>query len=309
MCVVCCLLEGLTGQRKQHISVWPWIFSFRVFVCVPWKIFTGAQKQVHQHTVIHIDTHTHTLPYRVWEPRPLGQGCAVIGSISQYRRPWAISRWLGGQRLQQKMDSLCCVSVHACVCMYSCVCMCVPPMICVCMHYNEGELAWSNRALARNKLGAKHPHLYSTFVHVSLASLRTGYTLFTQSWSTMEGSMNEEWRTRGGKETGLDAQARRWRNKFVLGAELGAEWDFSLGLIYVYKWERGKRRLKMQPLQKSMHTSALHHLFVPSQKRNSSLNPNFVLFSALRRHVSTLSQGTVWKAATEWNKCFVLLFL
>lgn len=56
-------------------------------------------------------------------------------------------------------------------------------------------------AVERNKLGAKLHHLYSTFIHVWLTSLRTPYTLFTVHWTTIEGSMNGEWGIRGGKET------------------------------------------------------------------------------------------------------------
>lgn len=49
---------GLMGLRKQYISVWPWIFCFRVFDCVPCKIPTGAQKQVHYcNTRTRADTH------------------------------------------------------------------------------------------------------------------------------------------------------------------------------------------------------------------------------------------------------------
>lgn len=96
----------------------------------------------------------------------------------------------------------------------------------------------------RKKLGPALPHHYSTSIRVLLASLRTRYTLFTPGWPTMEGSMNEEWKRRGGKETGTAAWASRWRNKFAVGAELSGEWDFSLGLICVNKWKRGNEEIK-----------------------------------------------------------------
>ena len=83
-----------------------------------------------------------------------------------------------------------CVCVHACVCMCVCMWMSVCPQCYMCVHalYCR-RIARSNRALAGNKLGTELSYQSSTFVPVSLASLRTRYTLFTLSWSTMDGSM------------------------------------------------------------------------------------------------------------------------
>lgn len=118
----------------------------------------------------------------------------------------------------------------------------------------------------------------------------------------------DQWMRSGGGEVEKkkDAQTKWWKNKFV--AELGRERDFSLRPVYVNKWKLEKRRLKMQPLQKSKHKSAVHSCFLHSVKNNSSLNPNLVLFSVIRMHRSTVIKGTVWRATTEWNKCVVTVY-
>lgn len=149
--VFCCLLGGLMGLRKQYISVWPWIFCFGVFDCVPCKIPTGAQKQVHYcntrtraHTRAHAQIQTECQSLCLCGA--LRQGCAVIGYISQYRRPWTISVWFSGQSLRQKMDSLYCAFVY--MCLHAFLYMYVwisgyPIVICICMHYIAGILSES----------------------------------------------------------------------------------------------------------------------------------------------------------------------
>lgn len=56
----------------------------------------------------------------------------------------------------------------------------------------------------------------------------------------------------------------------------------------------GTRRLKMQPLQKSVHTSAVHRRLSPSLVRNSSLNSNFALLSAVNSFPGNDLESCKW---------------
>lgn len=102
-----------------------------------------------------------------------------------------------------------CIYVFVWVCMYFLMCAAFkckvffPTVLCISMHYTAGKLSettehWQDIISALNTFTITAPLFL-------LASLRTWYILFTQSWSTMEGSMDEQWRKR--KEKSMDAPA------------------------------------------------------------------------------------------------------
>ncbi len=115
----------------------------------------------------------------------------------------------------------------------------------------------------------------------------------------MKGSMNEEWKKRGGKETGFGSTEEVVNEQVCTGSETRWGMRIFIRTHLCEQEERGKERLKIQLWQKSMHTSVVHQCLLPSPKKNSSSNPNFVLFSAVRTCTSTVFKETVWKAVTE----------
>lgn len=144
MCV--CVFLLFTGrpdraEETAHICL-ALNFRFQSLCLRAMQDLHRRTKQVHQYTVTHIHTHTHT---SIQSVRASASQPGLCSNWVYYPVQEAMSNisMVGWAETATK-DGLTVLCLCTCMCLHVFMCMHVneriPPMLCVCMHYNAGEL-------------------------------------------------------------------------------------------------------------------------------------------------------------------------